>query len=400
MKIAVTNTVLSNAGDAAIYQSILEACSARASDDIVVTALDGAAPTTVDLYPEWNIEQQMSRSASRPAPIRRLSNALRGAALELLIRSSALRRFALEGPVRDSEFSKALRVISDADVVVSSGGTYLVDHYRFGHRVRELLVARAMGKPIVLWTQSMGPFIDAAAARALRRLAPHVDAVYFRDDRSRDAWERVAPLPAVHAVLPDTVFGMTLERQARPSDGSRTAYLSVRNWAQAVEGGSLDYAQYEAGMRAVAETLTAAGWNCIALSTCQGVPGYAVDDAATARRIFAGLPVTIDEDFHTPAELFEMIRSADLVVATRMHFAILSLLAGTPVVAIAYETKTIDLFGTLGASAFVTPIEQVDGPWGARVGADAIGATVDDERLEYVRAGASSPADFVHSLIR
>ena len=50
------------------------------------------------------------------------------------------------------------------------------------------------------------------------------------------------------------------------------------------------------------------------------------------------------------------------VVATRMHVAILALLMGVPVLPIAYEFKTSELFGKLGLGGLVQDIEAVT-PW-------------------------------------
>ena len=57
--------------------------------------------------------------------------------------------------------------------------------------------------------------------------------------------------------------------------------------------------------------------------------------------------VRVDGDFHTPDELLELLRDFDWVVATRMHLAILTLGVGTPVLPIAYEFKTTELFKSL-----------------------------------------------------
>ena len=59
----------------------------------------------------------------------------------------------LPGPVR-----RALVRIADAGLVVSAGGTYLVPHYRILPKLVDLLVAYAMGRRYVLFTQSLGPF--------------------------------------------------------------------------------------------------------------------------------------------------------------------------------------------------------------------------------------------------
>jgi colanic acid/amylovoran biosynthesis protein len=71
--------------------------------------------------------------------------------------------------------------------------------------------------------------------------------------------------------------------------------------------------------------------------------------------------VRIDDAFRTPEALIAAYCSFDLLVATRMHAAILALIAGTPVVGIAYEAKTTRLFANLGLPEMAVPIEDADG---------------------------------------
>jgi colanic acid/amylovoran biosynthesis protein len=101
------------------------------------------------------------------------------------------------------------------------------------------------------------------------------------------------------------------------------------------------------------------------ISTCQGVPGYPFDDSELAREIRASLPadvmgaVAVDDAFHSPEDLIETISSCDFVIATRMHMAILALCAGTPVIGIAYEFKTKELFRNMGMEDLVLDIESL-----------------------------------------
>ena len=101
------------------------------------------------------------------------------------------------------------------------------------------------------------------------------------------------------------------------------------------------------------------------ISTCQGVPEYAYDDSAVASEIVDRLSddvrarVSVDSDFHRPEDLLRRLSEFDLVVATRMHVAILALAAGTPVITISYEFKTRSLFERLGMGEFVHDIESV-----------------------------------------
>lgn len=398
MKIVVLNTVLSNTGDAAIYQSIVEACVdhglALPGD---ITALDSAARVTSPLYPGWSIEQQASKSPAKNRVRRKLSDLLRNVTIDILTRSPRLFKLVLRHSP-ETWLTRPLRALASADIVLSSGGTYLVDHYRFRHRVREIALAKSLKKPVVLWTQSMGPFTDRRSAASIRTLAKVTDAVYFRDERSKEAWKRVARLPVLHAVLPDTVFGLVMPRQRAITSPTKTALLSVRSWGASIGGGSFSFETYTEGMRSLAEQLLSKGWRCVAISTCQGVDGYSIDDSATARVMFDGLDVEIDASFHTPQQLFDVISGADLVVSTRMHLAILSLIAGTPVNAVAYENKSIDLFRGIGADQSVTPIEEVTIEWGRRLASLSQGTTLDGMDLERLRKLATQPVEGIKAL--
>jgi len=72
--------------------------------------------------------------------------------------------------------------------------------------------------------------------------------------------------------------------------------------------------------------------------------------------------VTVDEQFRDPQALLDELASFDVVVATRMHVAILALCKGVPVLPIAYEFKTTELFESLGLGELLSQIESVDTP--------------------------------------
>jgi colanic acid/amylovoran biosynthesis protein len=101
------------------------------------------------------------------------------------------------------------------------------------------------------------------------------------------------------------------------------------------------------------------------ISTCQGTPEYWTDDAHVAAEIVRRLPealrahVTIDRGFHQPAALIARFADFNLTIATRFHAAILSLCAGTPVLPVAYEFKTSELFARLGLGETVVEIEKI-----------------------------------------
>jgi colanic acid/amylovoran biosynthesis protein len=101
------------------------------------------------------------------------------------------------------------------------------------------------------------------------------------------------------------------------------------------------------------------------ISTCQGMEEYWTNDARVAQTVVDVLPskirdsVSVNSEFHQPAVLANMLRDYDLVIATRMHMAILALGVGTPVLPIGYEFKMHELFEKLGQRRWVQDIESI-----------------------------------------
>lgn len=370
MRIVVTNAVLSNTGDAAIFQGIRKCLLAEGLvvDLVDVQVCDSHAADSRLAYPDWPVLQQVSYpDGSSPRVARVLAKYARRALLGGMIRSPRLRRAVVKASQSKmlGEFGRTLSALDAADVIISSGGTYLVDHYDFRGRVLELRLAKALGKPVVLWTQSLGPFRSRRARRAFLRLVPAVDAVFFRDEKSRRAWEALAPIPALSGVAPDVAFALDCAGAHVTSGLEGTEILvSVREWPRTTAGGPLGFSGYAEALRETVRADIGHGvvrWR--AISTCQGMPGYGVDDSAVATSIFLGEDVAVDTRHHRPDALMRELSTASVVVATRMHLALLALVCGKPVIAIAYEFKTLELFRHLGLEEFVVEIENLTAEW-------------------------------------
>jgi len=341
MKWVVTNTVALNGGDAAILFGVLAAI--RAVDTEAEVEVQDAHPeVAARCHPElafrshpWNAAQ------SRPWP--------------RLARWMALRQVAGPGPLGDS-----VRRYRNADVAISTGGTYLVENYRLAPRLFDFELCQASGTPLVLFTQSLGPFTQPPVQAELRKRLGRSPLVLLRDERSRRHLLDIGVPPDRLHVHADVVFALADDavvgaagRRTWP-DAPRIG-VSVRAWRhfrrREPEAGM---AAYEASVAAMVERLVKAHRaEILFLSTCQGVPEYGQQDQEVAQRIFERLPpdvrsaCEVDADFHPPLSIRDRYGALDLVIATRMHAAILALSAGTPVLPIAYEFKTEALFEQL-----------------------------------------------------
>ncbi|WP_373048210.1 polysaccharide pyruvyl transferase family protein [Vulgatibacter sp.] len=375
MNVAVINTVCLNTGDAAIAEA-LQASVREALGPCDFTVFDSNPEASARLYPGWRFRQSLTPLLQPRLPIRlpkgeAIARRLPPLRLRAAAALEAAGRGALAAPVLRAAEQEALRTWAASDLVVAHGGTYLVEHYELHARILEFELILALGKPLVLFTQSLGPFRKRLYRRRLRRIFERAALVLLRDERSlghlRDLGVRSDRLH----VVPDAVFALADDERLRAAEAAQLpagerlrVAISVRDWPYIGEA----MERYEAGIGALAtHVVDRLGGEVIFVSTCQGVADYWTDDSRTAVRIAERLPahvrasVEVDRGFHDRRALGALFASCDLVVATRMHAAILALCAGVPVLPIAYEFKTEEVFRSLGMGAFVTRIDEVQG---------------------------------------
>ncbi len=361
MNIVITNTVTLNGGDAAILEALM-AVVRRRFPDARFTIFD-SQPGIAARYHGHDFRQLMHQGLPRKRRAFHERRLL--AAASLHARSPAARLLC-----RGDEAS-SLAAYAAADRVISTGGTYLVEAYDLTHRLFELEISERLGQPVTFFTQSLGPFAQARHRVALRRAFARSPLVLLRDDRSRRHLLDLGVDPAKLHVVADVVFGLadpdalaSAGQRPMPKEGPRRVAISVREWKH-FEGMSAEegMVRYEAAVAALATKLAGEGREVVFLSTCQGVPEYWTDDSALAVKIRDGLPddarrrVVVDRRFRRPFELIAELATFDLVVATRMHMAIMALVAGTPVLPIAYEFKTQELFERLGRKNWVLEMD-------------------------------------------
>ena len=372
MKVAVGNIVALNAGDAAILAGTERILRAALGDDLEIAVFDPDAAAARRYYDGFDFHPSIWRRLTAWAG----SGARTRPALALLLAAALATRAGVGRPLRallPAGLRDALARYAAADVVVASGGTYLMPNYAILPKLCDLMVALALGRPLVLFTQSIGSFegrrIRWPLGFCLRRAA----LVVVRDAASE---RHVAAMgvPAERIVRAgDAAFALaeTGDRVHGLAGSNRPLRLavSVRHWPHFEAGSDDGMRAYVGAVAGMVERLLADGrFEVTFLSTCQGMEEYWTDDAATADLVVASLPpalrgrVAVDRRHRQPAELVTAFAGFDAVVATRMHAAILALCAGRPAVAVAYEFKTAELFGQLGLAGFSHAIGRVDGP--------------------------------------
>ncbi|RCW87395.1 polysaccharide pyruvyl transferase family protein [Phyllobacterium bourgognense] len=379
MKIIVENTVCLNTGDAAILLAIRHILRNVWGEDLRFQVFDSQPEVAARLYPskeypDLEFHKLLSESVFKYSYDQNvLKNAVKPLYNRIVL--EALRRFGRGGSIDKMLFSdsdrRSLEIYRDADLVITTGGTYLVENYNLERRLNQFRIDAILGKDPVFFTQSLGPFNKDYNRQELKPVFDRSPLILLRDSRSRDHIVDLVEDPNKCHVVADAVFALAdtdriagiLASDQTPKTG-RVA-ISVRHWNY-VKGGGDGMRRYLDSIRNIVTKLVRdQGKEVTFLSTCQGVPEYAHDDSKAANAIVAELDpeiashVSVDASFHTPEQLMALVKGFDFVVATRMHMMIMSLCVGTPVLPIAYEFKTREVAKRIGVSDVLLDIDTV-----------------------------------------
>lgn len=243
------------------------------------------------------------------------------------------------------------------------------------------------------------PIHSPISKRLIRWALALADYRSFRDEGSRRLIESIGAR-GPHRVCPDLVHGFRLP-PARTVEATGPAitvginpipFFDARYWT---EDDDAIYQRYVDGLAGFAGWLLERGHRVVLLPTQVHADPLVIQDIELAmKRAGAGVG---DDRVLVPAvgdfdDLAAALSLTDVVVASRFHGVIFSLLLDKPVFALSYYRKTDELMESLGLGDYVLPIRDVDKE---RLMARflllegslaAVRAGIEGPRREYVRA--------------
>lgn len=335
MNLLLTNAVPLNGGDEALLRAAIESL-ARHIPQCNITILCKDVETARRLLPDLTLESDLE--------------------------------FAPE-----ESFTRTAKLYQDADIVLSAPGGFLHDHYSIEERLRGFEFSLALGKPVVLLGQSIGPFWKRESMRRIPQVLNRVSRICVRDAISR---EHLLKLGVADHIIQETADMAFLWHRLVPG--------LFRLKTGPVKKIGLCFRRWPLGEpQAASEILTKAEQLCRMLladparelvfcSTCQGVSGYP-DDSTLAMQLIERLPpdlrvrCQINRARLTPAALIRSFGECDAFIGMRLHGCLLSMLGGTPAMGLGYETKTREIFRQMGYERFQIPFDSDFPAWRACV---------------------------------
>jgi colanic acid/amylovoran biosynthesis protein len=265
-----------------------------------------------------------------------------------------------------------LEAYYSADLVLSTGGGYFYANWPFSPfliwSLLSILFALGLGKRIIQLPQSVGPIQGRFQRFLVRQVLERMSVIMVREPLSADFLSQVLGVRKPSILLPDLAFnlpaGEPLDRNQLPSAGAKLRIgVTVIDRGLQTRGGVSQTAYERALEGALKELLRRYDAEIYLFVQCSG-PDVTQDDRDVTRRFYDRLHagssrVHLLSPFGTPLEIKAAYGSMDLVIASRMHAAILTLNSFTPVILIAYQPKATGTMAGLGLSPYCLEIEAL-----------------------------------------
>jgi colanic acid/amylovoran biosynthesis protein len=270
------------------------------------------------------------------------------------------------------ERAATLSAYHDADIVLSAPGGFFHDHYAIEARLVGLEAALNLGKPVILFGQSIGPFWKPDSISRIREVFNRLDRICVRDQISLDHLRACGVDSARVSLTADVAF---LWRDLAPdlftpkSTPIRNIGICIRAWPLKDQVSIAQTVQKTVAL--CAHLLQDPSCALTLISTCQGIPGY-WDDSKLSREVVASLPrefaarCHVDDIRRPPRELIRALGSLDAFIGMRLHGCLLAMLAGTPAMGLAYEPKTPEIFTQMGLENYQLPFSASARDWIAK----------------------------------
>ena len=374
--ILITNIVALNGGDGAILFGMIKSFRRAFGDDCRIQVYSSEPDVARRMFPEIEFRETLGLAATR-APLQgvrylgRILQAIQQARYLTVAWGWArgMRFLICCLPSRQGEY---LAEYAHADLVASSGGTYLKEEYGMRSQLCDYRLTLLLKRPLVFFTQSLGPFTRPDTKRAMKTVFSKSSSILLRDERSRRNIQDLGitgirihlAADAAFALADPAILESAMFQKPALSSGLKIA-ISVRHWSHFATCSTDEGMNcYRASVAESVRYLTREQAEVTFISTCQGIPEYD-DDSVEAKKIVALLDaesasrVKVVREFVRFEKLRDLLRDFDLCIATRMHMCILSLISGIPVLPIAYEFKTRELFTSLGMDEWVVDIGSI-----------------------------------------
>jgi polysaccharide pyruvyl transferase WcaK-like protein len=360
MNVLVINQCSTNKGDRAVLYFVLRQLKACGIGNVTVSAS----------HPEyWLDKPDFPELAVRVIPwgwdVSRKKNAtLIGKVFHLFCKVKLPRRihFPL---VRDALISgrrpwylrflinrEFLKAVKEADLVISTGGHHLTTIIAGSIKtpqIFDMAMALLYSKPLLLWSQSIGTFDFESPANKtmIQKILSDAGQILIRDEASEEQIRKLGVSLEHVSKTRESVFGLydVVRSRTKPSD--RRNILGISVWTGNKQTAPA-WEHYVRTFTAFVDHAVETGGYKVRFfpMEMQGADRPCIEDIIN--RVGKKEHCEIVEGFPGTIEHINAIAQCKMFVGHKTHSQIFSLVAATPLIAVAYHRKTEDFMAQFG----------------------------------------------------
>lgn len=291
-----------------------------------------------------------------------------------MIWASTKRIFGISIPL-PKRLAEVCRIYENSDLVLPVGGGYLRSQKKgigsllnVGQLLHPYIIASLLGKPTILYTQSVGPFASKPEKWLVKRvLNTCVTAAIIREEVSMKLLKRIGVTIPLHrsvdsgfAFKPTTKYD--LRRKLHISPTQIIFGITARQWLDETQ-----QAKYE---QALAETIdyVITKYKAKVVLIPQVTAEFHNDDDRIVHSRIASIVRHSDDVYAlnnklSHGEVKAAYNSLDFLIGTRFHSVIFALTSNVPAIAIEYEHKTGGIMHDLDLDEWVIKMHDVNPAW-------------------------------------
>ncbi len=371
MKALVINQCSTNKGDRAVLYFVLRELAGNGIDQVTVSASNPEYWKEKPDFPEaavrvipWGWDNSRKRDIGFCGKVihRILKVILKRRINFPLVRNALItgkRPWYLRFLI-NRQFVKALR---EADIVISTGGHHVTTMFvpdAATPQIFDMAVALLYEKPLLLWSQSIGSFrFESPKSRLMiQKILSGAGQIFIRDEDSVEQIKEMQVSLEHVSKTRESVFGLCDIVKSRTKPSARPPVMGISVYVHTRANRLKEHENNPRYFASLIDHAIEAGYKvCFFPMELQGTDRSFIE--AVINNVNKKENCEIVEGFPGTLDHINAISQCKMFVGHKTHSQIFSLLAATPLLAIAYHKKTEDFMAQYGLEKYCITDAQI-----------------------------------------
>lgn len=253
----------------------------------------------------------------------------------------------------NKRFTKA---VEQADVVISTGGHHVTTMFvpnAVTPQIFDMAAVLLLEKPLILWSQSIGPFNFTSPKNKVmvQKILSGAGKIFIRDEASAEQIKRMGVSSANVSKTHESVFGLCDIAKSRTKPSRRQPVMGVAVYVHTRANQLKEYENHPGYFAKLVDHAIEAGYRVKFFPMeLQGTDRAYIE--TVINKVSKKENCEIVKDYPGTSEHINAVSECRIFVGHKTHSQIFSLVATTPLLAVAYHKKTEDFMARFGLEKY------------------------------------------------